>query len=359
MRNQLFTPPGEPPVNLGGLTLPSRRDPTVRAVAAQWRRLTSPGTSRNGPGEPTLIACSGGGDSSALAIALAVAAGQSAPRSLAVAHIVHDLRTPREATADKERAEALAAALGLPFFAASVAVDSLPGNAEANARRARYAALVEIARARGFAWLATAHNSHDLAESVVMALLRGAGPKGIAGIAPSRRLSHGVRLVRPMLVVSPGEARALCAQAGWAFAHDATNDDPSRLRNAVRAEILPRLLALRPGAERRIASAALRCKQAADTVTQQAVRAIAGASTEGGFSWPRGQLRSLGPAVVGEALRLAAAKLVGPQVLDRLPARTIDRAVRLIRSRQTDPKVLQWSGVRVNVDAHRVSLVAG
>ncbi|MDP1660326.1 MAG: tRNA lysidine(34) synthetase TilS [Phycisphaerales bacterium] len=358
MRNQLFTSPCDPPVNLGGLTVPSRRDRTVRAVAAEWRRLTSPGKSRNGPGGQTLIACSGGGDSSALVIALAAAAGRSAMQALTVAHIVHDLRAPREADADRDRAEELAATLGLPFVAASVAVKSLPGNAEANARRARYAALTEIASARGIRWIATAHNSHDLAESVIMALLRGAGPRGIAGIAPSRRLAHGVRLVRPMLVISPGEARALCGQAGWVFAHDATNDDRSRLRNAVRAEILPRLLALRPGAERRIASAALRCKQAADTVTLRAVRANATAQTSGGFAWRREQLRALGPAVVGEALRRAAAALAGPRVLDRLPARTIDSAVRLIRSRQTDPKVLQWSGVVVNVDAHTVNLAA-
>lgn len=358
MRNQLFTRPNDPPVNLGGLAVPSRRDRTVRAIASQWRRLTSPGDSRNGPGEPTLIACSGGGDSSALVLALAAAAGHAGPDTLTVVHVVHDLRPPDDANADRDRARALAVALGLPFLEASVAVRSLPGNAEANARRARYAALTDIARSHGVRWIATAHNSHDLAESVIMALLRGAGPRGLAGIVPSRRLAPGVRLVRPMLVVSPAEARALCDRAGWSFAHDASNDDQSRLRNAVRADILPRMLAMRPGAERRIASAALSCKHAADTVTLQAKRVNAPARSEGGFRWSRQQLRVLGPAVLGEALRRAAATAAGTNVLDRLPARTIGSAVRLIRSGQTDPKVLRWSGVTVHIDAHAVCLAA-
>ncbi|HMI90891.1 MAG TPA: tRNA lysidine(34) synthetase TilS, partial [Polyangiales bacterium] len=328
-----------------------------------WRRLTSQrGSSRNGPGEPTLIACSGGGDSSALVIALAAAAGQAASRTLTVAHILHDLRPGADARADRDRAADLAESLGLSFVEAAVNVQALPGNAEGNARRARYRALHALARARAVPFIATAHNSHDLAESVIMALLRGAGPRGLAGIAPSRRLAveggAGCRLIRPMLGVSPAEARALCTDAGWVFARDATNDDHTRLRNAVRAEILPRLLALRPGAERRIASAALRCKEAADTVSREASVLTASARLKRGFEWPRSLLRNATPAVAGETLRRAAAEVAGKSVLDRLPARTIESAVRLIRSSDTDPKALQWSGLAVRIDAHKVCLEA-
>jgi tRNA(Ile)-lysidine synthase len=344
---------------MGGLSLPSRRDPVVSTIGRDWRRLTSPrSASKNGPGEPILIACSGGGDSSALVIALAVAAGRAAGGTLTVAHILHDLRPGGEAGVDRDRAAALASSLGLPFVEAPVKVRALAGNAEANARRARYAALRDLARSGGIQFIATAHNSHDLAESVIMALLRGAGPRGLAGVAPTRRIGPDCRLIRPMLAVSPAEARMLCTNAGWVFAHDATNDDTTRLRNAVRAEVLPRLLALRPGAERRIASAALRCKEAADTVTAEARKLLAPARTSTGFEWERSVLRGAQPAALGEALRRAAAVVAGHAVLDRLPARTVDGAVRLVRSKQTDPKTLKWSGVTVSVTARAVRVRA-
>ena len=345
---------------MGGLSLPSRRDHTVRTIAAAWRRLTTPQVaSRNGPGEPTLIACSGGGDSSALVIALAVAAGEAAPDTLTVAHVLHDLRPPAQARADRDRAAQLARAMGLPFVETAVKVRALPGNAEANARGARYDALTALAHARGLRFIATAHNSHDAAESVIMALLRGAGPRGLAGIAPSRRLGPVCRLIRPMLEVSPSEARSLCTRAGWTFAYDATNDDPTRLRNAVRAEIIPRLLALRPGAEHRIVSAAARCKEAADVVTREAKKLAAPARNETGFEWPRTRLRAVGSAVLGETLRRAVAAVGGRATLDRLPARSVEAAVRLIVSKQTDPKTLRWSGVSIHVTARSVRVASG
>lgn len=287
-------------------------------------------------------------------VALAAAAGEAAPGLLTVAHILHDLRPAPQSEADRDRAAELARAIGLPFIEATVRVRTLPGNAEGNARKARYESLRSLARERGIRFIATAHNSHDVAESVIMALLRGAGPRGLAGIAPSRRLGPDVCLIRPMLEVSPLQARSLCDSAEWTFARDATNDDPTRLRNAVRAEILPRLLALRPGAETRIASAAQRCKEAADTVTRAARELMGPALSIQRFEWPRETLRCTTPAVVGEVLRHSAAECAGREVLDKLPARTLSSAVRLIRSSQTDPKTLRWSGVVVHVDAHTV-----
>ena len=346
-------------MNLGGLSLPSRREPIVRLIAADWRRLTTPAkASRNGRGAPTLVACSGGGDSSALVIALAVAAGRDAASTLTVGHIVHDLRPPIEARADRDAVAELARRLQLPFAEAAVWVQGVPGNAEANARRARYAALAALAQERGVRFIATAHNSHDAAESVVMALLRGAGPRGLAALAPSRRLNAGSVLVRPMLAVSPVEARRLCAAAGWRHAHDATNDDLTRLRNAVRREVIPVLLALKPGAEHRIAAAARRCKEAADTVSGRALRLIKSGRTADGYRWPRSRLRAASPAVLGDTLRRCAAAVAGPGTLDKLPARAVEAAVRLIRAEQTDPKSVRWSGVTLHVTAQTVEIKA-
>ncbi len=354
---------------MGGLTLPSRRSTTVRAVASAWRRLTTHvSASRNGPGEPTLLACSGGGDSSALVLALAAAAGKRSAELFTVAHIVHDLRPSSQALADRDRAADLARHLGLPFVDARVAVRDQPGNDESNARRMRYAALSEIAASRSLRFIATAHNSHDQAESVIMALLRGAGPRGLAGIAPARRLTGAstaescrVTLIRPMLTVAPDEARELCDQAGWVYAHDQTNDDTDRLRNAIRADIVPRLLTLRPSAVRRIASAADRCREADGVVATLARRLLRSGTDatrreKGAIEWPRESARLAPNAVLGQALRFAAASVGGPGVLDTLTARSITGAVRVIRSTTTDPKTLQWSGVVVRIDTHLVRI---
>lgn len=360
MRNQPSTAAEVQPVKLGDLHLPSRRDPVVRSIASAWRRLTTPADApRNGPGARTLIACSGGGDSSALAIALAVAAGRTGTGVLVVGHVTHDLRPAAEAGADRDFTADLARRLGLPFVEASVAVRDLPGNAEANARRARYEALATLARQQEARFVATAHNSHDAAESVIMALLRGAGPRGLAALAPTRRLKGGCVLIRPMLAVSPTQARSLCTAAGWRYAHDVTNDDATRLRNAIRRDVLPVLLSLKPGAEHRMAAAARRCKEAADTVTGQARRLARAGSSTGGHRWSRARLRKVSPAVLGETLRICAAAGAGPGALDKLPARVVEGAVRLIRSRQTDPKTVRWTGVTLSVAAQAVELRAG
>lgn len=348
-----------PPVKPGHLTLPSRSEPAVREIASAWRRLTSPReSSTNGPGAPTIVACSGGGDSSALLIALAAAAGRRAPGLLTVAHVVHDLRSAEHAHADRDKAASLAAALGLRFVQATVSVKNAAGNAEGNARSARYKALRSIAQREGVAYIATAHNSHDQVESVLMALLRGAGPKGLSGIASKRRLAPGIEVIRPMLSVTPSDARTLCDRAGWAYAIDATNSDTARLRSALRSDIVPRLFTLRPGAEQRIASAAQQCRSASEAVARVSRRLLKHGRTSSGYEWTRERLRSAPPAVLGDALRRAASRLAGRAVLDKLPSRTVAAAVRLIQSGQTDPKVLQWSGIAVRVTAHTVTMTA-
>ncbi|MBC7772858.1 MAG: hypothetical protein H7210_10215, partial [Pyrinomonadaceae bacterium] len=84
------------------------RDPAMGIIARQWRLLTSGKSAssgrRLGPGERTLVACSGGADSSALVLALAAATDQ-----IVVAHVVHDMRSAAEAHADRDAVRRLAA----------------------------------------------------------------------------------------------------------------------------------------------------------------------------------------------------------------------------------------------------------
>ena len=195
--------------------------PAVREITRSWRRLTNDGA-------PTLVACSGGADSVALALAL-----WSAGAPITLGHVVHDLRPETEAHADRDLARALADRLGCSFLESSIQVTGV-GNDEGVARTRRYRALVSMAQEASLRYVASAHHADDQLESMLMAIARGAGLEGLSGVATSRTLDDGVTLIRPMLTVTRIDAEAICLAAGASWAHDVTNDDTDRFRNAVR-----------------------------------------------------------------------------------------------------------------------------
>jgi tRNA(Ile)-lysidine synthase len=186
-----------------------------------------------GRGETLVVAVSGGPDSIALG-ALAARAAERADARIVLAHVNHGVR------ASAWQDEAVVLALGTDLASTGrvrVAIAALgPGSSdEARLRDERYAALARIARAAGATRVATAHHARDQTETVLLALFRGTGPSGLAGIAPARELAPGLRLVRPLLRVEPLALRGYCAAHHHAFALDATNVDTSLRRNAVRA----------------------------------------------------------------------------------------------------------------------------
>jgi hypoxanthine phosphoribosyltransferase len=158
---------------------------------------------------------SGGPDSLAL-LALAVAAGCA----VTAIHVDHGLRPGSAAEADV--VAGAAARFGARFERRKV--DVAPGpNLEARLRQARFSVLPD--------GVATGHTMDDQAETVLVNLLRGAGSDGLAGMAPGER--------HPLLEVRRGETHAMCAALGLEPVHDASNDDPSFVRNRVRHELLP------------------------------------------------------------------------------------------------------------------------
>ena len=181
---------------------------------------------------PVVVACSGGPDSLAL-LAVAARAGL-APVAV---HVDHGLRPDGDAEAAV--VATVAARLGVPSRAVRVDVPAGP-NLEARAREARYAALEREADAIGATAILTGHSADDLAETVVLNLVRGAGTSGLAGI-PARR----GRVVRPLLGVRRADLHAVAAEvagaAGVAPVVDPTNDDERFRRNWVRHTVLPLL----------------------------------------------------------------------------------------------------------------------
>lgn len=305
------------------------------------------------PERRTLIACSAGADSSALALCLAAAGN-----NLVVGHILHDLRPELEAAADLEAARSLASGLSLPFASTSVSCKSEGGNIEAVARRERYSALVALAREHACPFIATAHHADDQLETLLMRLIRGSGPRGLSGIAPKRRLAPGVTLIRPMLDITRADAEAICRDAGVFWATDATNSDRTRLRAALRHDIVPALRRIAPSiattagrvaaVQREIARELERA--AADLVTQASARPSAlGGSDQSEVHLSRAGLNNASRAAAELALRQTITR-VGRSP-DAISTRTLKQLLAAIQSDSGEIKTFEFSNATLRLDA--------
>jgi tRNA(Ile)-lysidine synthase len=200
-------------------------------------------------GESVAIACSGGPDSVALA-AILHALAKPLNLSLTLCHVNHGVRAG--SWQDECVVLRIAATFGLPVKIVALAATQ---RAEAALRDARYEALVAIARDCGATAIATAHHAQDQSETVLLALFRGGGPDGLAGIRPRRPLVAGIDVIRPLLRAEPEELRAYCHAHALPYAIDPTNADESLRRNAVR-QALTALRPLFPGLDSAVARAA-------------------------------------------------------------------------------------------------------
>ena len=229
----------------------TRAPAELRLVADRAAKaLTAAGVPAAGDG--VAVAVSGGADSLALLHALRALAGPRGWR-LAVVTVDHGLR-PGSA-ADAAFVADHAKALGLPVRVCTLGHADLEPHRQAGpegaARAARYAALWPATDDLGCSWLATGHTLDDQAETVLLQLLRGAGPEGLAGMAV-----RGGRLLRPLLGARRADTRACCAAIGLEWREDPTNAGDGPLRNRVRQRLLPLLEELRPGATQALARTA-------------------------------------------------------------------------------------------------------
>lgn len=228
--------------HLSLLVRPSHLHPYAAAVLATARRRAL--FSR---GDLVLVALSAGPDSTALLAALAALRDAGELAGLAALHVDHGLRPGVEA--DAACAAAACARLGVPLQRKAVKVG--PGNLQAEARRARYAALRAEAARIGATRIATGHTRTDQAETVLLRLLRGAGSRGLAGIPPRRGA-----VIRPLIDRGRDEGLGYLAELGLSWRDDPTNASPRFARNRIRHEAWPALRALAPSAERALARAA-------------------------------------------------------------------------------------------------------
>jgi tRNA(Ile)-lysidine synthase len=184
-------------------------------------------------GERVLVAVSGGPDSVALLDVLC-SLRPVLGLNLAVVHVHHGLRPDADAEADGVRR--LCEALGVTCHVERVRVKGGPpwDGVEAESRHARHAAFRRVARVLGADRIATGHTADDQAETVLMRLLQGAGPRGLGGIAPTRGL-----LISPLIETRHATLLEHLIARGLQWAEDPSNRDPRFLRNRIRHDLLP------------------------------------------------------------------------------------------------------------------------
>jgi tRNA(Ile)-lysidine synthase len=188
-------------------------------------------------GSRVAVAVSGGPDSIALAYVLHDLQRAGRFTLSGLAHFNHRLRG-ESAEADERFCRATAAALDVPLDVESADVRTLADawgvSIEAAGRRARYEFLERAARRLGVDRIAVGHTRNDQAETFLLRLLRGAGPRGLGGIHPQVGA-----IVRPLLDATRADVITFLTERGLTWRDDESNADVAIPRNRVRHELIP------------------------------------------------------------------------------------------------------------------------
>lgn len=258
------------------------------ALAAQVREILRRHVSRNAR---IVIGLSGGIDSVVLLHVLARGLRLS-PRRLSAIHVNH--RISARAAEWAAYCRTLCRKLGVKLRVVDVVVPR--GNStEAAARSARYAAFA----ASGAGVVALAHNRDDQAETLLLQLLRGAGPRGLAAMPALKPGTPAV--VRPLLEVPRRAIAAYARRHRLQWVEDESNEDRAYLRNFLRHDVLPLLEQKLPGAGAVLARGARHQAEASDLLDALAAQDL-GADTHRDCL-PLALLKPLAPHRARNAIR--------------------------------------------------------
>jgi len=193
------------------------------------------------PGDLLVVAVSGGPDSVCL-LDILKQLSEELEISLVVAHFNHGLRQAEDESETRLVRE-LTESMDLPFETEKTSLlEEGSASMEERARDARYKFLEEVGDRSHASKIAMGHNLNDQAETVLMRLLRGSGPSGLAGIPPIR----DNRIIRPLIEIKREDIESYIKARGLPYAIDSSNLDTKYLRNRIRLELMPMMLEYQP-----------------------------------------------------------------------------------------------------------------
>lgn len=291
------------------------------------------------PAAPVCVGYSGGLDSSALLHALA-ASPLARARGLRAWHVHHGLHPQADGWA--AHCAEICAGYGLELTVSRVSVARGGGDGpEAAARAARHAAFA-AGLGEGEA-LALAHHRDDQAETVLLRLLRGSGPDGLAAMREWRECGRG-RLWRPLLALPRAALEAYAQRHGLRWIDDPSNAEDRYDRNFLRQRVLPLLRERWPQAPAALAQSARLQDAAAGLLEQGDALALAQARSLDPHALSRSALRALAPARRARVLR----RWIGALALPPLPAQGVARIeTELLYARADADAEFAWNGARV------------
>ncbi len=230
-------------------------------------------------------------------------------RVVGAAHLNHGVRG-QEAEEDEALCSREADRLGLSFDCEHCDVGRLAAergwSIEAAGHAARYDFFNRAAARLGADRIALGHTNDDQAETFLLRLLRGAGPRGLGGMYPRVGM-----VIRPMLDCSRRDVRAFASLHGIAFREDSTNGDLAIPRNLVRHQIIPSLTRVSPGIVRVLGRTAAIARDDAqlldDMAAKTLARTVSGSDTE--IRLDAAQLRGEPPAIARRVVALAMSRL--------------------------------------------------
>jgi tRNA(Ile)-lysidine synthase len=287
------------------------------------------------PGRPVVAMLSGGRDSVCL---LDLAVRLLEPEAVTALHVNYGLR--EEAADDERHCAGLCERLGVRLTVERARRPDGPGNLQAWAREARYAAAARIALDADSA-IATGHTADDQVETILYRLAS----------SPSRRALLGMRagngnLVRPLLGFTRAQTTAYCEERGLAWRDDASNEETAYARNRVRLGLAAALAEVHPAAAANVLRTAELLRDEAEVLDALAAAELGGSGAE-----PRD---AISLERLGE-LPVALRRLVVQQLADRAAGRPVPGAARhadeVAALRRTGKAMLDLgSGVRAVVE---------
>ena len=261
-----------------------------------------------------VVAFSGGADSLALLHAFTAARAHGHAPHLHAVHVDHHLHPDSTRWARHCMEICRRLSVELTVLDAHVGEGGVARGDEGAARAARYGAF-ERTLASGDV-LCTAHSADDHVETVLLNLLRGAGPRGLAGIPHERRLGAGM-VARPVRGVARAALRAYARETGLPVIQDPANEDERFARVLLRRSVIPVLEARWPGMRGRIAQAAELGRESAELLDALAAIDLDPAGGIGGDTLDAKAVAALEPARRRNAIAgwLRAHGIASPGVL--------------------------------------------